>query len=461
MMGGRLRLAGLARACASFGRHRGGNVAIVFSLAAPALLVAMGATIDYAGAISGKRNLQTIADNAALGGARATRLGNATQTSVSQTVANIVAANAHGGTIGSTTSLGANMASVTVSLTQDVPMRFSAMIGRPMTRTTATATARVSGGAPLCVASLATTDPKLASVPTPTLDKAGAATLAALAIDVLLLPNPGLLMLKGAKVTAPNCFVSTNLAKSYSIAALDTAKLTARSIQSAGGYLGTVGTNYSIMPGTDSPAAADPLASLPAPSVGGACTSTNLTINGGATSLAPGVYCGGLHISGGASVTLMPGVYVIKDGSFMVDSGSTLSGNGVGFYLTATSPVSWKAFPNIYFGADTHISLSASAAGAMAGVLFFEDRALPAGALHAILSNDARNLLGTIYLSRGFLGVASGAPVADQSAYTIIVANALLLYGGPELILNTNYAATAVPVPQGVGPTNASITLSQ
>lgn len=444
-----------------FHRHSGGNVAVIFSLVAPALLAAMGATIDYAGTISGKHALQSIADNAALGGAQATRLGNATSTTITNTVANIVAANAHGASISPATSVATGMASVTVTLTQDLPMRFGAMVGVPTTRVTATATAKVSGGAPLCVASLAATDPKLASVPNPTLDTKGKLTLALLAIDVALLPNPGLLMTKGAKITAPNCFVSTNLPKPYSIAVYDTSKLTARSIQSGGGFTGAVGVNYSTTPGKDSPAAADPLQSLPTPNVPGGCTYTNMNVSGGAPTLAPGVYCGGLHISNSASVTLLPGVYIIKDGSFIVDSASTLSGNGVGFYLTATAPVSWSKFPNIYFGSDTHISLSAAATGEMAGVLFFEDRALPNGALHAILSNDARNLLGTIYLSRGFLGVASTSPVADQSAYTIIVANALLLYGGPELILNTNYSATAVPVPQGVGPKNATAYISQ
>lgn len=441
-------------------QQHGGNVAVIFSLVAPVILLAMGATVDYASAISGKRNLQTIADTAALAGARATRLGNATQSSVASAVSNAVAANARGGTISTTTTVATGMMSVTVSLAQDIPTRFGAIVGIANTRAAATATARISGGAPLCVASLATSDPKLASVPTPTTDKIGALTLAALALDVLLLPNPGLMMLKGAKITAPNCFVSTNLPKSYSMLLLDTAKLTARSIQSGGGFVGVVGVNYSAAPVKDSPAAADPLISQPAPTVPSGCSYTNMTVNT-ATTLAPGVYCGGLHVTGGANVTLMPGVYVIKDGSFMVDSGSTLSGNGVGFYLTATLPTSKSTFPNLYFGSDTHISLSAAATGEMAGLLFFEDRALPTGALHAILSNDARNLLGTIYLSRGFLGVAATSPVADQSAYTIIVANALLLYGGPELILNTNYSATAVPVPQGVGPQTGAVSLSQ
>ncbi len=453
-------LARLRQAGAEFARHSGASVAVVFSIVAPVLLLAVGATVDYATAVSGKRNLQTVADTAALGGAQATRLGNATQTSVANVVANIVSANARGAAIAAATSTPANLSSVTVTLTQDIPTRFGAILGMPSTRTSATATAKVSGGAPLCVASLATTDPKLAYVPSTTLDKAGAITLAALAIDVMLLPNPGILMLKGAKVTSPACHVSTNLPALYSMIGLDTSKITAKSIQSGGGYVGVVGLNYSSPPATDSPAAPDPLASIPAPVTPAGCAYTNLKVSN-STSLAAGVYCGGLHITGGASVTLTPGVYVIKDGPFMVDSGASATGNGVGFYLTATTPVASGNFPNIYFGSDTHISLSAAAAGDMAGVLFFEDRALPKGGLHAILSNDARNLLGTIYLSRGFLGIASSAPVADQSAYTIIVADALLLYGGPELILNTNYSATAVPTPRGVGPKDSVVTLTR
>lgn len=461
MTAGPFRRALLLRAWASLKTHTGGNVAVVFSLVAPVILIAMGATIDYAGAISGKRNLQTIADSAALGGAQATRLGNSTANSVSQTVANIVASNARGLNVGASTSVGSNMSSVTVSLTQDIPTRFGGIVGVPSVRLAATATAKISGGAPLCATSLATSDPPLLSVPKPALDTKGQLALAALAIDVLLLPNPGILMIKGAKLTAPNCIVSTNLAKPYSISVYDTSKLSAGTIQSGGGYKGTVGVNFSATPSIDTPASADPLANLPAPTVPPGCTYTGMIVAGGAPALSPGVYCGGLHITGGASVTLLPGTYIIKNGSLIVDMGSTVTGAGVGFYLTATPPFGWLTFPNIYLGSDTHISISAPTSGAMAGILFFEDRSLPSGALHSILSNDARNLLGTFYLSRGFLGVAATSPVADKSAYTIIVANAILLYGGPELILNTNYSATNVPVPQGVGAKNGVISLSQ
>jgi hypothetical protein len=51
--------------------------------------------------------------------------------------------------------------------------------------------------------------------------------------------------------------------------------------------------------------------------------------------------------------------------------------------------------------------------------------------------------------------------VADQSAYTVIVAAQVNLYEGPNLYLNANYDATSVPVPKGVGPISGKLLLTQ
>ncbi len=88
----------------------------------------------------------------------------------------------------------------------------------------------------------------------------------------------------------------------------------------------------------------------------------------------------------------------------------------------------------------------------MAGILIAEDRRNPVGNAFEIYSNNARNLLGTIYLPQGRLHVAANNPVSDQAAYTIIVARRFTLSEGPTMVLNTNYGATDIPVPQGVGP---------
>ena len=52
-------------------------------------------------------------------------------------------------------------------------------------------------------------------------------------------------------------------------------------------------------------------------------------------------------------------------------------------------------------------------------------------------------------------------PVGDQSAYTVIVAQRVNLYQGPNLYLNANYGATSVRVPKGVGPVTGKILLTQ
>ncbi|HKH34594.1 MAG TPA: hypothetical protein VKA80_10610, partial [Beijerinckiaceae bacterium] len=125
-----------------------------------------------------------------------------------------------------------------------------------------------------------------------------------------------------------------------------------------------------------------------------------------------------------------------------------------GFYLRGASATFEFAF-------DTTISLSAPKTGAMAGMLFFDDRNSKADK-HRIYSDNARKLLGTIYLPNGELHIDAKKPIADQSAYTVVVARRVELYSGPNLVLNANYGDTDVPVPKGVGPVAASaVTLVQ
>jgi hypothetical protein len=96
----------------------------------------------------------------------------------------------------------------------------------------------------------------------------------------------------------------------------------------------------------------------------------------------------------------------------------------------------------------------------MAGVLFWEDASAPEDNKHFILSSNARQLLGTIYLPRGQLKIASIMPVADKSAYTAIVARTLQMSGSPTLVLNADYAGTDVPVPAGLGAIGGEVFLS-
>ena len=104
----------------------------------------------------------------------------------------------------------------------------------------------------------------------------------------------------------------------------------------------------------------------------------------------------------------------------------------------------------MFFDSGTTIDLTAPKDGPLAGILFFEDRkALPLR-IHRIGSNNARNLVGTIYLPLGILFVDANAPVADNSAYTALVVRSLQLSEGPNLVLHSDYKSTDIPVPDGL-----------
>jgi hypothetical protein len=217
----------------------------------------------------------------------------------------------------------------------------------------------------------------------------------------------------------------------------------------------------------------DPLASRMPPPLP-SCMNLDLKIDGKLTPtmvLLPGVYCGGVKVTNGAKVTLLAGIYVIDNGPLVVDHGGSLAGTNVGFYFTGDKG-------GLLFDVDSTISLTAPKDGPMAGLLFFENRSVsapvppplgvklapppppPPGSppmrTYRIVSDNARTLLGTIYLPAGRLIIDASKPVADLSAYTVIVARQVELFDGPNLVLNTNYAGSDVPVPPGVGPVDGS-----
>lgn len=251
----------------------------------------------------------------------------------------------------------------------------------------------------------------------------------------------------------------------------DGASVTAASICSSGGIKqGSAIINGDVT--TDCPVKGDPLASREAPPVPGSCLYTKLVVDGAKTptiALTPGRYCEGLTVTNGAQVSLASGVYVIDNGPLKVDKNGSLKGDNVGFYFLGDKG-------GLVFDSKSTIDLAARKEAPMEGLLLFEARAVdapveplpdvkgpappappnsPPMRTYRIISDNARNLLGTIYLPAGRLIVDAKNPVADRSAYTIIVAKQVELFDGPNLYLNTNYSATDVPVPGGVGATTA------
>jgi hypothetical protein len=144
-------------------------------------------------------------------------------------------------------------------------------------------------------------------------------------------------------------------------------------------------------------------------------------------------------------VKLFPGVYVFKGGPLLVEANAELTGEDVGLFFTGKGST-------LNFTGAAKVSLSAPKDGPMAGLLIYEDRNNPPESSFAISSNFTRKLLGTVYIPRGNFVVHATDRVADESAYTVIVARRIVLHSGPNLIVNSNYGRSDVPVPPGLGP---------
>jgi Putative Flp pilus-assembly TadE/G-like len=406
----------VARLLSKFGRDRGGGVALVFGLALPVLLAAVAAAVEYGLLVHRRDQLQNAADMGAIAAARELSLA-ALGTDGTAGLARTIILASLSKTAGVSVDAQVHGASVEVTVRDTVKHYFGAVLGASSSQLEARAVARIASSR-LCLLAL---EP----------GKRGA-------ID----------MNKSARLTALQCSVFSNSKDRAGIVAADSARMDAENVCSAGGIDGK--ENFVRPPTTDCPQISDPLAARTPPAVG-ACTFSKTVIKGGTHSLQPGVYCDGLKITDGATVTLSPGTYIIQGGKFTVDKGALLEGEDVGFFLAGKHST-------LEFGYDTTISLAAPRTGEMAGILIFDDRGEKSDK-HRIYSNNARKLLGTVYMPNGALYIDAKRPIADRSAYTVVIARTVEIFDGPDLVLNSDYTATSVPVPKGVGPVGSTVSL--
>jgi Flp pilus assembly protein TadG len=404
-------------------RNSQGGIAVTFALALPVLFGVVGVATDYAMLTKLRAELQEAADSAAMAGAREIPLAMSKASQVESAVRSYAAYRLTQNSAASDLNLSAmdltldihvvdDFSAVNVTIQQAWKPFFMHFVNSAVTPVTVTSRARFVGRNNICVLALAS-------------------------------KNTGVLLDQSSRLAANNCGIFTNSSDSAGLRIDTGATVSATILCSAGGATVSGAASVKPAPMTDCPAVQDPLASRSGPTVG-SCDFTNLVVNGASETLDPGVYCGGITIKGSAKVSLNPGVYVLKGGGLSVVGMASLSGEGVGFFLTGTG-----ATPTL-FGATSSISLSAPKDGPMAGLLMFEDRDLAVKLRHRITSDNARKLLGTIYLPVGSLLIDAKKPVADQSAYTAIVAQAVELNMGPNLILNSDYDMTDVPVPAGI-----------
>lgn len=396
---------------ANFLRNTSASMAVTFAVAIPALMGAAGIAVDFSIFNLKLTKLQGAADQAAIAAVKELSVVNTSKSSVTEVANGFVKASLANANVTVDVLIGAKNDSVKITVTEIWTPFFAHFIGANVTPVLASATAKFAGMANVCVLALSSSDEK------------------AIHMD------------KQAKLQATGCGVYSNSNHNQSIRLDQNSEMTATLICAAGGVKAKT---KAVKPGatTDCPILPDPLSSREAP-LSGACKATTLEIKAGSMVLDPGHYCGGLKISGTANVTFRPGDYIIGDGVFEVSGNATVKSDNAAFYLKGEATT-------LNFTGNTTVDMAGAKSGNMAGLLFFEDRGVSLGRIHRINSANARRLTGTIYLANGKLRIDPNSSVAQDSAYTAIIAREIEIDEGPTLVLNSDYGATNVPVPDGI-----------
>ena len=126
------------------------------------------------------------------------------------------------------------------------------------------------------------------------------------------------------------------------------------------------GTSWTPKPLIGTEPVSDPYASLPVPEPG-TCADVAIKLKSTSFTLNPGTYCGGLNIGSGASVTLSPGIYIIKDGQFKVGSGATVTGEDVMIALVGADSY-------LYLNSNSATTLTSPQEGTYKNIQFMSDR---------------------------------------------------------------------------------------
>ncbi len=340
-----------------FMRDGKATVAIIFALASAVMVLVAALAVNYSLAASTRQKMQAALDASVIAGVTAS----STQT---QTASITVAKNYFTNNLPSVGAASASFSfnadgSLSGVATYTMPMIFNSISGANSLGIVVTAKA-AAGSNPVCILLLSAS------------------------------ASPGLLANGGMNVNGSTCEADIKSTGNPAITFNSGSTLNMKKTCLQGtNTLINGGTHPNFSSGCST--ASNPyVGKLPAPA-STTCVSPFIyggNYNGGTVTLLPGVYCGGFNFNSAPTVNLMPGVYVIKNGSWNVNGGKW-TGTGVTFYFADTS--------NIQFNSGMDLTLTAPTSGTYAGILFYEPDGLSTSPF--IFDDSVQETLsGLIYL---------------------------------------------------------------
>lgn len=188
---------------------------------------------------------------------------------------------------------------------------------------------------------------------------------------------------------------------------------------------------------------ADPLAFLPVPDEATAPerSSTPLVINSLIPRvLQPGIYKGGIRVTGLSVVVMTPGVYIMQGGGFRVDGVATVTGLGTMVYNTTSG--SYASGPISVSGLGK-VVMTAPATGTYRGMNFFQHRALTQPL--SVTGLGLTTITGVVYAAKAPVALNGGAAVGLDILGGAYVADSMTVSGIGAVTVSLGADAPKVP----------------
>lgn len=393
---------------AELGKDRRGGVAVLFALASLPLMVTAGMAVDYARATNRQTKLQSAVDAAALAATRALSDTAANPEAVAQNQFWNAGSSFDTSRVSLSITVDRANGSVEVNAVESLLTSILPLIGINSMDYSARAVGKVSpNGPPVCILQLDAT------------------------------ASTGMTASGGSKVVAPPCIMWANSTGGSAV------KFSGGGSSITAGHCFQGGSSGTFSPAPENCGLrADPFASMNPASPSG-CTFTNFSRGGGTYTLTPGVYCGGISLSGGPTVTLSPGVYVIRDGDLSMSGGGSMTGQNVAFLIEGASKVNLS-------GGGSYI-LSGRTSGDLAGFVFYQRPTSNVGGKATISGSGDMYFQGVLYFpSQQAVVSGGGSSQTTFSPFTAYIAQSFNYSGGSTLKIDYDPIRITVPVPSGI-----------
>jgi hypothetical protein len=381
-----------------------GAVLIYTAMATPVLIGSIGLSVDVAGWQAQKRQLQSIADAAAMGGALE-RIRSGTQASIEP--AAIIDATTNGYVATSDTlivnnpplsgSRIGNGDSVEVIVRRETPTLFSHIImpGTAFVSARAVAVADIND---TCIWALNKT-------------KQSAVKVGGMALVDL------------------DCGIFDNSNDPNALTQSGSGCLSATSIKTVGGWGADC---ISVEPVTGANPISDPLAHLQTPTNLPSCTENSaVRVNGGESlTLDPCIFTQPIAVNSQGTLHFNPGLYVMDGAGITFSTDSTVTGSDVHFYLTENNDSPSESF-NIAAGANVTLKAGTTNNHGMAGILMYHDRDAGENVAHNLAGGATMDLEGILYFPTTDVKYAGGSSF-DTNA-SMIIADEVDIVGNTSL----------------------------